>query len=476
MRIYRNFKESNSITLFNGDCRKLLKRLPDESVDLVVTSPPYCIGKAYEDPHDDIETFRKQHQDIFSDLYRVVKPGGSICWQIGYHVSDKCVVPLDYIIYDIFTSMSEELDNPLILRNRIVWTFGHGLNSTTRFSGRHEMILWFTKGLQTIFNLDEVRIPQKYPGKRFYKGPNKGQLSGNPMGKNPSDVWDIPNVKAKHIEKTDHPCQFPVAIPQRLIKALTNKNGLVLDPFMGSGTTGVAALIEGRRFVGSEIQKSYFDISVERIKDASDGKAKIREDGLYVSKEEVSLSEDEDKLFSNLIFIQPKTLNYFQWISQCIKLSARNEIFRFLNIKNSDIGNISSSNADTKITAPIIYPRSFTGLKNGVRIVSFMMSAEDLLNTCYVLRKDNWSESIWLYQRLIEKGKIKNIRNFLASKGAAFYNNIIVALPDTVARCVSEPLATLYARQWENQNGIYCEVCAQIFSYCNSRRRQTKFV
>lgn len=278
MRIYRNFKESNSITLFNGDCRKLLKRLPDESVDLVVTSPPYCIGKAYEDPHDDIETFRKQHQDIFSDLYRVVKPGGSICWQIGYHVSDKCVVPLDYIIYDIFTSMSEELDNPLILRNRIVWTFGHGLNSTTRFSGRHEMILWFTKGLQTIFNLDEVRIPQKYPGKRFYKGPNKGQLSGNPMGKNPSDVWDIPNVKAKHIEKTDHPCQFPVAIPQRLIKALTNKNGLVLDPFMGSGTTGVAALIEGRRFVGSEIQKSYFDISVERIKDASDGKAKIRED------------------------------------------------------------------------------------------------------------------------------------------------------------------------------------------------------
>lgn len=72
MRIYKNFKESNNVTLYNGDCRKLLKRLPDESVDLVVTSPPYCIGKAYEDPHDDIETFKKQHQDIFSDLYRVV--------------------------------------------------------------------------------------------------------------------------------------------------------------------------------------------------------------------------------------------------------------------------------------------------------------------------------------------------------------------------------------------------------------------
>lgn len=84
MRIYKKFKESNKVTLFNGDCRELLKRLPDESVDLVVTSPPYCMGKAYENPHDDLETFKKQHQDIFNDLYRVVKPGGSICWQIGY--------------------------------------------------------------------------------------------------------------------------------------------------------------------------------------------------------------------------------------------------------------------------------------------------------------------------------------------------------------------------------------------------------
>ena len=109
-----------------------------------------------------------------------------------------------------------------------------------------------------------------------------------------------------------------------------------------------------------------------------------------------------------------------------------------MNIENSDIGDISSSSADAKITAPIIYPKSFTGLKNGVRIVSFMMSAEDLLNTGYVLRKDNWSESIWLYQRLIEKSKIQNIRNFLATKGEAFYNNIIVALPDNVAFCDKE--------------------------------------
>lgn len=218
--IKRKFNESNRLTLFNGDCSELLKSIPSNSVDLIITSPPYCIGKAYEDPHDDIKTFKKQHEDIFDDLYRVLKTGGSICWQVGYHVSDQCVIPLDYVVYNIFTSRSANFENPLILRNRIIWTFGHGLNSTKRFSGRHEMILWFTKGEQSVFNLDDVRVPQKYPGKKSYKGPNKGNLSGNPLGKNPSDVWDIPNVKAMHVEKTDHPCQFPVAIPQRLIKAL----------------------------------------------------------------------------------------------------------------------------------------------------------------------------------------------------------------------------------------------------------------
>lgn len=278
MRIYKSYKESHQVTLHYGDCMDLLKKLPADSVDLVVTSPPYCIGKKYEDPHNDVESFKKQHICMFSELYRVVKPGGSVCWQVGYHISDKCVVPLDYLVYEIFTAYSEHLEYPFILRNRIIWTFGHGLNSTNRFSGRHETILWFTKGAQTVFNLDEVRIPQKYPGKKYYKGPNKGKLSGNPLGKNPSDVWDIPNVKAKHVEKTDHPCQFPVALPQRLIKALTSPNDLILDPFMGSGTTGVAALLEGRRFAGAEIIKDYYDISVKRIKEAADGKAKIRED------------------------------------------------------------------------------------------------------------------------------------------------------------------------------------------------------
>lgn len=278
MRIYKKFRKTNAVTLHNGDCMEMLQSLPSESVDVIITSPPYCIGKAYEDPHDDIETFKNHHLRIFPELYRVLKQGGSICWQVGYHVSEKCVIPLDMIVYDIFISESQKYDTPLILRNRIIWTFGHGLNSTLRFSGRHETILWFTKGDSFNFVLDAVRVPQKYPGKRSYKGPNKGQLSGNPYGKNPSDVWDIPNVKANHVEKTGHPCQFPVAIPQRLIRALAPKNGLILDPFMGAGTTGVAAIMEKRRFVGAELQEEYYNISVDRIKGVETGVTRVRDD------------------------------------------------------------------------------------------------------------------------------------------------------------------------------------------------------
>lgn len=278
MRIYKHYNEKSYITLFNGDCLKLLHEVPSNSVALIVTSPPYCMKKAYEDPTDDINTFKKTHERIIKEIYRVLKPGGSICWQVGYHVAKSLVVPLDYHIYDIFTKKTKTLKYPFILRNRIIWTFGHGLNSTKRFSGRHETILWFSKGKDYLFNLDSVRVPQKYPGKRYYKGDKKGELSGNPLGKNPSDVWDIPNVKANHIEKTDHPCQFPVAIPQRLIRALTKENDIVLDPFMGSGTTALASLIENRKFIGAEIQNAYYDITVERIERALEGDIKIRED------------------------------------------------------------------------------------------------------------------------------------------------------------------------------------------------------
>ncbi len=230
------------------------------------------MGKEY-DSSCNIDDFIAAHKSLLKYLVRCVKDGGSICWEVGSHVRDNVVTPLDAVVYSVFSSAPE-----LRLRNRVVWTFGHGAHCARRFSGRHETILWFTKGDDYYFDLDAVRVPQKYPGKRHYKGPNKGAPSSNPLGKNPGDVWDIPNVKAGHVEKTDHPCQFPVALVQRLVRALSPQNGLVVDPYMGSGSSAVGALLEGRRFVGCDIDSAYVKIARVRTRELGRGTLQVRPD------------------------------------------------------------------------------------------------------------------------------------------------------------------------------------------------------
>ena len=247
-----------------------LSELKPGSIDLIVSSPPYCMGKEY-DTSASVDDFIADHEKLAPLLVRALKDGGSLCWQVGHHVRKGIVVPLDAIVYPIFAEQ-----DGLFLRNRIIWTFGHGVHASRRFSGRHEAVLWFTKGPDYRFNLDAVRVPQKYPGKRHYKGPKKGEWSGNPLGKNPSDVWEIPNVKSRHIEKTDHPCQFPVALVQRLVRALTKPNGLIADPFMGSGSSAVAAALEWRRFAGCDIDRSYVAIAENRIAQLNSGASIVR--------------------------------------------------------------------------------------------------------------------------------------------------------------------------------------------------------
>lgn len=264
------FLSSPEIKLFNGDCIDLVRQIPDHSVDLVITSPPYFMGKAY-DRSTKIEDFIAAHERLFPEVIRVLKPGGSICWQVGYHIDKNILFPLDYTIYSLLSSVED-----IYLRNRIIWTFGHGLHSKHRFSGRHETILWFSKGKDYYFDLDSVRIPQKYPGKKHYKGEKKGEYSGNPLGKNPSDVWEIPNVNANHIEKTEHPCQFPIALAQRLVKALSPNGGTILDPYMGSGSTCIAAALEERKFIGADTEHSYCKIAKERLMDLQSGNLKYR--------------------------------------------------------------------------------------------------------------------------------------------------------------------------------------------------------
>lgn len=259
-----------TFVLFNGDCADLLEVIPPSSIDLTLTSPPYFMGKCYDRSYS-LADFRADHAALAPRVCRATKSGGSICWQVGYHVRDNEVFPLDYAVFEAFASEPE-----IKLRNRIMWHFGHGVHAPRRFSGRHETMLWFSKGDAYEFDLDAVRIEQKYPGKRHYKGPNKGDFSGNPLGKNPSDVWEIPNVKANHVEKTDHPCQFPVALCQRVIRALTNSGDLVLDPFSGSASAGIAAVVDGRRFLGADTSAEFCEIAEERYQAFKEERLQVR--------------------------------------------------------------------------------------------------------------------------------------------------------------------------------------------------------
>lgn len=254
------------VTLLNGDRLELLRQIPDHAARLIVTSPPYNIGKAYE-KRLQFEHYLAQQQETLKESVRILAEDGSLCWQVGNHIStDGEVYPLDFYIYDICKSLG------LKLRNRIVWCFEHGLHCRNRLSGRHETVVWFTKADDYVFNLDPIRVPQKYPGKKAFKGPRKGEYTCNPLGKNPGDVWIIPNVKHNHVEKTIHPCQFPIELIERLVLALTNAGDLVVDPYIGVGSAACAAVFHHRRAAGADLSAEYLNVARERIQLALEGR------------------------------------------------------------------------------------------------------------------------------------------------------------------------------------------------------------
>ncbi len=271
IKIATHYTKDADVVLFHGDRLELLRSLPDKSVKLIVTSPPYNIGKEYE-KRKDLDLYLAGQEETIKESVRVLRDDGSICWQVGNHIGkDGEVFPLDALIYPIGKKFG------LKLRNRIIWHFGHGLHCTKRFSGRHETILWFTKTDDYTFNLDPIRVPQKYPGKKNFKDNEKyGTLSGNPLGKNPADIWEIPNVKNNHPEKTDHPCQFPIELIERLVLSMTNEKDVVLDPYLGVGSAICAAVVHNRKGYGSDTMKEYLDIAEKRVKAAASGTLKRR--------------------------------------------------------------------------------------------------------------------------------------------------------------------------------------------------------
>jgi adenine-specific DNA-methyltransferase len=300
--IATNFHTAADVVIAPGDCLYTLTNLPSECMQLIVTSPPYNVGKAYENATD-LDSYLRELSPIVDQLVRVLSPNGSLCWQVGNYVEKSEVFPLDIFYYPFFKARG------LKLRNRIIWHFEHGLHASKRFSGRYEVLLWFTKTDEYTFNLDSVRVPSKYPGKTHFKGDKRGLPSGNPLGKNPSDlwrvvledwdsaVWEIPNVKNNHPEKTIHPCQFPIELVERCVLALTNESDWVLDPFAGVGSALLAALRNSRRAFGCERESEYVEIAKQRVAQLFAGQLPYRKLGKPIyqpsGREKVSMLPEE---------------------------------------------------------------------------------------------------------------------------------------------------------------------------------------
>ena len=264
--------------IYNADRIDFLKKLEDESVQLIITSPPYNIGKSYE-KKEPLDKYLYEQRKTLEECVKKLNNKGSLCWQVGNYINGKSeIIPLDILIYNICSELG------LKLRNRIVWHYEHGLHATKRFSGRYETILWFTKSDNYYFDFDDIRVKQKYPGKLGYRGKNKGKYTGNIKGKNPSDVWIFPNVKSNHKEKTIHPCQFPIELAERLILSMSKKNDLVIDPYAGVGTTLLAAAKNNRLSKGSDIMKKYTDIANKRFELLVKGKLPYRDRNQKIQK------------------------------------------------------------------------------------------------------------------------------------------------------------------------------------------------
>lgn len=280
-----------------GDAADALDRVPDETCRLVITSPPYNIGKEYErDQRLSIEEHLAWLAPIVDKACSKVSTDGHLCWQVGNYVRNGEVYPLDLLFYPLIAKHGFKL------RNRIIWHFNFGLHATKRFSGRYETLLWFSKSDDYFFQLDPVRVRQLYPGKRHAraKGDRAGRPSGNAKGKNPSDfwefefepdelmrqtdVWELPNVKWNHPEKTIHPCQFPSELVERCVLALTEPGDTVLDPFVGTGTSVIAAAKHGRRGIGIDKSEDYIALAAARLAEQETGNAITRPIGLPVRR------------------------------------------------------------------------------------------------------------------------------------------------------------------------------------------------
>lgn len=264
----------DNFLLYNCDCMEAMSKLPPETFNLVVTSPPYNIGKEYEERMSKQE-YLDWTRDWVSLVKKLLRPDGTFWFNIGFYKASKGkqYIPWEYHIYPLIQEISD-----LQLVQQIIWHYGAGVNCKLRFSPRKETWLFLVRDLDNYtFNLDDIRVPHKYPNQK-----KNGKIKVNPNGKNPGDVWKIKKVTSgknrASPERTDHPAQFPREVIDRIIQVSSNKGDLVLDPFIGSGTVAVSALKFGRLSVGFEVEQDYCDIAVKRYER---NKEKLKQQELF---------------------------------------------------------------------------------------------------------------------------------------------------------------------------------------------------
>ncbi|MEZ5671297.1 MAG: site-specific DNA-methyltransferase [Thiotrichaceae bacterium] len=244
----------------NLDCAEGLKRMAQCGLQIhaTLTSPPYNIGKEYEKPLS-VEQYIDWLTDISSLVYAVTHNDGCYLLNLGYLKLEQRAraIPISYLLWDKIK---------FYLNQEIIWNYGAGVACKNYLSPRNEKILWYVKNAENFtFNLDLIRDPDvKYPNSK-----KNGRLRTNTLGKNPSDVWQIAKVTTGNqrasTERTAHPAQFPEDLVERLVRGFTHKNDVILDPFIGSGTTAIVALKNKRYCVGFEINRDYCEIAKIRI-------------------------------------------------------------------------------------------------------------------------------------------------------------------------------------------------------------------
>ena len=253
------FYENDQTIIYNMDCEEGLTLLKGKiEIGATITSPPYNIGKEYENILP-LNHFVDWLTRICNQIYDVTKNDGSLILNVGYlSVEGKGkAVPIPYLIWD---KMS------FYLNQEIVWNYGAGVSSRNYLSPRNEKVLWYVKNHENYtFNLDAIRDPDvKYPNQK-----KNGKLRCNTLGKNPSDVWQIAKVTSgenrSSNERMPHPAQFPEDLISRMVLGFTNEGDLILDPFMGSGTTAKVAMMNQRKSIGFEIKSEYCETIANRL-------------------------------------------------------------------------------------------------------------------------------------------------------------------------------------------------------------------